>query len=83
MLVRLRRVQGSTFRVQGWWFRVAQSLFEDSQNSYLRNLIFDAYSPPLEDSIFDWAESFDPELTTEGLVAGCGSLFPAPCPLSL
>jgi hypothetical protein len=23
---------------------------------------------------FDTAESFDPELTTEGLVAGCGSL---------
>ena len=29
----------------------------------------------LRHSIFDSAESFDPELTTEGLVAGCGSLF--------
>ena len=34
----------------------------------------------LRNSIFDTAESFDPEsldpeLTTEGLVAGCGSLF--------
>jgi hypothetical protein len=38
--------------------------------------LLDAYSPPEEDSIFDTAESFDSELTTEGLVAGCGSLFP-------
>jgi len=27
-------------------------------------------------SIFDLAESFGPEITTEGLVAGCGSFSP-------
>ena len=27
-------------------------------------------------SIFDLAESFGPEITTEGLVAGCGPFFP-------